>query len=189
MTKVDFINSIGHVAVKVARERNLGNAIVWTCIAQACCESGFGSSKIMSNANAYFGIKATKSWVQNKKYGGKVYNAKTQECYDGATYTTIVDCFRAYNSLEDSVRDYFDLLELSRYNACLTKTTVHDCITDIKNGGYATSPTYVSTIDKIYEQYKSDIEKYKVDNTTSNRTTKDILIDIRTLIDELITRV
>ena len=88
--------------------------------------------------------------------------------------------------MEDSVRDYFDLLKLPRYNASLSKTTVLECITDIKNGGYATSPTYISTIVNIYEQYKVDIEKFTVDNNTTDRTVKDILIDMSKLIDELI---
>lgn len=188
MTKQDFINQLGPIVVKVARERNLGNAQIWTCIAQACCESAFGTSKLMSNANAYFGIKATNSWIKNKKYGGLVYDANTKECYDGQTYTNIRACFRAYNSMEDSVRDYFDLLSLSRYRASLSKQTVLDCITDIKNGGYATAPNYISTIVNIYEQYKADIEKYNVESTTSVRTIKDILIDMRALIDELIDR-
>lgn len=186
MTKKDFINQLGPIVVKVARERNLGNAQIWTCIAQACCESEFGTSKLMSNANAYFGIKATQSWVNKATYGGKVYNASTKECYDGQTYTNIRACFRAYNSMEDSVRDYFDLLKLPRYNASLSKTTVLECITDIKNGGYATSPTYISTIVNIYEQYKVDIEKFTIDYATTTRTVKEILTDVSKLIDELI---
>lgn len=186
MDRIQFINTIGPLAAKVAKERGLGNAQVWTCIAQACCESAFGSSKLMSSANAFFGIKATQSWVKKATYGGKVYNAQTKECYDGSTYTSITACFRAYNNMEDSVRDYFDLLKLPRYNASLSKTTVLECITDIKNGGYATSPTYITTIFNIYNQYKSDIEKFTVDYATTNRTVKEILTDMSKLIDELI---
>ena len=53
----------------------------------------------MTKANAYFGIKAFSGWQD------KVYNAETAECYDGKTYTNITVCFRAYDSLEDSVKD------------------------------------------------------------------------------------
>lgn len=185
MTKLEFIDMIGSVATKVATERGLGNVQIWTCIAQACCESGFGTSKLMSNANAFFGIKATQSWVNKAKYGGKVYNASTKECYDGSTYTTINACFRAYNNMEDSVRDYFDLMTLPRYKDSLTKDNVVDCITTIKNGGYATSPTYIQTITNIYNQYKSEIEKWNTNMTTSKRTVKEILHDITTLLNEL----
>lgn len=157
-----FIDLIAPLAVKVCKERGYGNAQAWTCVAQACCESAYGTSKIMTRAKAFFGIKATKSWVRSAKYGGKVYNASTKECYDGKTYTNINACFRAYDSMEDSVRDYFDLLENTRYRACLTKPTVVECITAIKNGGYATSPTYINTITSIYAKFKTHIEKYAV---------------------------
>lgn len=98
----------------------------------------------MMKANAIFGIKATKSWK------GKVYNSKTKECYDGINYTDITASFRAYNSLEDSIKDYFDLIcNSSRYKKALNCKNAEECITAIKNGGYATSPTYISTIMSI----------------------------------------
>lgn len=156
MTKNDFIKSIATNAKQVCSERGYGYAQYATCIAQACCESGYGKSSLMDKAKAYFGIKATKSWL-NK--GGKIYNAKTKECYDGKTYTTITDSFRAYNSLADSVRDYFDLLSNKRYVQSLKATTVKECITIIKNGGYATSPTYIDTIMKFYNTDKALIDE------------------------------
>ena len=157
-----FINTIAPIAVKVCKERGYGNAQVWTCVAQACCESAYGTNPIMKNANAFFGIKASSKWVKAAKYGGKVYNATTKECYDGKTYTNINACFRAYNNMEDSVRDYFDLIEGARYKASLTKGTVLEAITCIKNGGYATSPVYISTINTIFEKNKAEITKYTV---------------------------
>ena len=153
MTKQQFIETIAKSAKTVCKERGYGYAQYATCCAQACCESGYGQSAIMANANAFFGIKATKSWVNAAKYGGKVYNAKTKECYDGSTYTSISACFRAYNSLDDSVRDYFDLIEGKRYAASLQASSVKDCIKIIHEGGYATSPTYQSTICNFYTGY------------------------------------
>ena len=157
-----FINTIAPIAVKVCKERGYGNAQAWTCVAQACCESAYGTAAIMKNANAFFGIKASSGWVKAAKYGGKVYNAATKECYDGKTYTNINACFRAYNNMEDSVRDYFDLIEGTRYKASLTKGTVLEAITCIKNGGYATSPVYISTINTIFQNHKTEITKYTV---------------------------
>lgn len=152
MTKQQFIETIAKSAKTVCKERGYGYAQYATCCAQACCESGYGQSAIMANANAFFGIKATKSWVNAAKYGGKVYNAKTKECYDGSTYTSISACFRAYNSLDDSVRDYFDLIEGKRYAASLQASTVAEAIKIIHEGGYATSPTYQSTILNFYRE-------------------------------------
>lgn len=164
MTKNEFIKSIATNAKQVCSERGYGYAQYATCIAQACCESGYGKSSLMDKAKAYFGIKATKAWL-NK--GGKIYNAKTKECYDGKTYTTITDSFRAYNSLADSVRDYFDLLSGKRYAQSLKASTVKECITIIKNGGYATSPTYIDTIMKFYNSDKALIDEiYYVTQTT-----------------------
>lgn len=158
MTKQQFIETIAKSAKTVCKERGYGYAQYATCCAQACCESGYGQSAIMANANAFFGIKATKSWVNAAKYGGKVYNAKTKECYDGSTYTSISACFRAYNSLDDSVRDYFDLIEGKRYAASLQASSVKDCIKIIHEGGYATSPTYQSTICNFYNEIKQVID-------------------------------
>ena len=111
MKKSDFIKTIAPLVQKENKKRGnpLYNSVV---IAQAICESGWGQSKIMMKANAIFGIKATKSWK------GKVYNANTQECYDGINYTQISACFRAYDSLEESISDYFDLiLNFAKYNS------------------------------------------------------------------------
>ena len=159
MTKSEFIKSIAENAKIVCKERGYGYPQYATCIAQACCESAYGQSTIMSKANAYFGIKASKAWVNSGKYGGRIYNSKTKECYNGRTYTTISACFRAYASLTDSVRDYFDLLSGGRYKASLKAGSVEQCITIIKNGGYATSPTYISTIMKFYNAVRPQIDK------------------------------
>ena len=158
MTKRQFIETIAKSAKTVCKERGYGYAQYATCCAQACCESGYGRSAIMANANAFFGIKASKNWINAAKYGGKVYNAKTKECYDGKTYTSISACFRAYNSLDDSVRDYFDLIEGKRYAASLKASSVKDCIKIIHEGGYATSPTYQSTICNFYNEIKQVID-------------------------------
>jgi hypothetical protein len=115
-------------------------------------------------ANAVFGIKAGGNWK------GKVYNSKTKECYDGSTYTNITANFRAYNSLEESVSDYFDLITKSeRYRRSMIANSPLECITAIKNGGYATSPTYITTIMNIIRSCnltKYDVED--VDNYVDN---------------------
>lgn len=164
MTKSEFIPTIAPLVV--AENKKRGNPLFSSVvIAQAICESGWGQSKIMMKANAIFGIKATSNWK------GKVYNANTQECYDGSTYTNITACFRAYNSLAESISDYFDLItKLERYRkACLSNSPL-ECITAIKNGGYATSPTYINTIMSIINS--NNLTKYDnvedVENSVDN---------------------
>ena len=95
----------------------------------------------------------TKDWIRRAKYGTNTYSALTKECYNGATLTTIQGQFRAYESYEDAVRDYFDLISSKRYEASLSAKTVEECITIIKKSGYATSPNYVESVMNVYNKY------------------------------------
>lgn len=148
MTKTDFINLLAPLAQEQARKRSKW-ILPSVCIAQAALETGWGSSSLMTKANAFFGIKAGKSWT------GKVYSTKTKECYDGVNYTTITDLFRAYDSLEESVADYYDLITgLNRYAAAVNEINAEAAIMAIKNGGYATSPTYVTNVMAIINANK-----------------------------------
>lgn len=174
MKKSEFIPTVGTIVMTENAKRGypLFSSVV---IAQAICESGWGQSKLMMKANAIFGIKAGTNWK------GKVYNAKTQECYDGKTYTNITACFRAYDSLAESVSDYFDLItKLERYRkACVAETPL-ECITAIKNGGYATSPTYIETIMAIIKD--NNLTKYdtveNVENSVDKKTNEEIADEI-----------
>ena len=160
MTKSEFIPTIAPLVQAENKKRGypLFSSVV---IAQAICESGWGQSKIMMKANAIFGIKATSDWK------GKVYNANTQECYDGVSYTNITACFRAYDNLQESISDYFDLItKLERYRKATVSETPLECITAIKNGGYATSPTYINTIMSIINC--NDLTKYDIVENVEN---------------------
>ena len=171
MKKSEFIPTVGTIVMTENAKRGypLFSSVV---IAQAICESGWGTSQKMMKANAIFGIKAGTNWK------GKVYNAKTQECYDGKTYTNITACFRAYDSLAESVADYFDLItKLERYRkACIAETPL-ECITAIKNGGYATSPTYINTIMAIIKD--NNLTQYdNVENNVNKKSNEEIANEI-----------
>lgn len=143
MHKLEFIPTIAPIVKSVNIEfgSKLFNSVV---IAQAILETGWGASLLMMKANAIFGIKASKSWK------GKVYNSITKECYDGVTLSDVQACFRAYDSLEDSVRDYFKLITGSkRYEKAVNQISAFECIKGIHEGGYATDPKYVESIMKI----------------------------------------
>ena len=170
MTKNEFLETVAKLVVEENNRRGkpLFPSVV---IAQAICESGWGQSQIMMKANAIFGIKATSSWK------GKVYNANTKECYDGSTYTNITACFRAYDNLQDSISDYFDLITRSeRYRKACVANSPLECITAIKDGGYATSPTYINTIMSIINS--NNLTKYDnvedVENSVENSANVDI---------------
>lgn len=147
MTRDEFIDIVAPIVQNENRKR--GNPLFSSVvISQAALETGFGISKIMLKANAIFGIKASKNWK------GKVYSSKTKECYDGSNMTTITDYFRAYNSLDESVSDYFDLItKLERYRKACVTNSAEECIKEIYKGGYATDPDYVVKILQIIRDY------------------------------------
>ena len=153
-----FIKEVGAAALKEAKERKAAGKkwiLPGICVAQGACESAWGTSKKMINANALFGIKVGASkWHFGDAWKDKAYSTKTKECYDGKTYVEITDMFRAYDSVEDAITDYMDLLcSASRYKGAANNTDPKSTITAIKNGGYATDPKYINTVMSIYNTY------------------------------------
>ena len=75
-------------------------------ISQAILESNWGKSELSAKYNNYFGIKASAGWK------GKIATFSTKENYND----TIKANFRAYDSLEESVNDLGNFLNVnSRY--------------------------------------------------------------------------
>ena len=178
MTKNEFLETVAKLVVEENNRRGkpLFSSVV---IAQAICESGWGQSQIMMKANAIFGIKATSSWK------GKVYNANTKECYDGVSYTNINACFRAYDNLQESISDYFDLItKAERYRKACVANSPLECITAIKNGGYATSPTYINTIMSIINS--NNLTKYDNVDNVENPVDNSANVDIEQLARDVI---
>ena len=99
--KKKFIERVGALATA---DMQKSGVLASLTIAQAILESGWGKSGLTVKGNALFGIKAGTSWT------GAVYSGKTQECYDGVTFTTVTGLFRAYGSWAESVADHSDLL-------------------------------------------------------------------------------
>lgn len=147
---VSFIQLLGGLALKECNNRakaGAGYVVPSIVIAQSAQETGWGLSDLMTKANAFFGIKAGGSWT------GKVFTADTWEVVDGVEQNTVAN-FRAYDSLEDSVADYFNLIvNNSRYaNGVSTwgnQLSAYDTIHAIWSGGYATDSNYVADIMNI----------------------------------------
>ena len=160
----DFIKTLGALARSETNRRassGLEFILPSVCIAQACLETGYGDSGLMTKANAYFGIKAGGSWT------GKVYSSYTGEVYGGVNVTTYAT-FRAYDSKQESVEDYYNLIcNSSRYKDAVSTVsnvlTPYETIYEIWSGGYATDPSYVTKIMNIikarnltiYDDYQS----------------------------------
>lgn len=150
VSKGKFADTIYNSVNKVNKENGyqLFNSVI---IAQSVLETGWGQSKIMMKANALFGIKAGSGWK------GKVYSSYTNEVYDGVECTEYAT-FRAYDSIEESIKDYYKLIK-NNYKKALNCNTQRESIQAIKNGGYATDPDYVSKIMSIINA-NDFIEKY-----------------------------
>lgn len=164
-----FTHTIGTLAQAEARRRNKW-VLPSICIAQAAIETGWGTSRLMSKANAFFGIK----WTRGCGYNA--YSSKTNEVYNGST-CTITAAFRAYDSLADSVKDYYDLLTgLSYYRDMVNNPDYRTAVWGIDNNGddnakdgifmYATDPDYQSKIVTIIESYNLS----EWDSVTENGT-------------------
>lgn len=152
----EFIERIAPIAQSLCRTREKW-ILPSITIAQAACESNWGTSKPMAAANGLFGFKVGTGVKYGTAWKGKSYNTKTKEFY--GEYVTIRDNFRAYDTVEESVEDYMDLLcSLSRYKGAVNQTDPRTCITAIKNGGYATSPSYINTIMSIVN--KNNLTQY-----------------------------
>ena len=137
-----FIERIAPLIVKEAKAR--GYKIASTVIAQACCESAYGTCALSPYHN-YFGMKCGGAWK------GKSVNLKTKEEYTVGTLTNISANFRVYDSMEEGVKGYYDFIAWSRYANLKTATTYRQYAEMLKADGYATSSTYVNTLCTIVE--------------------------------------
>ena len=163
MSNTWFIPEIAPLMQAEAKKR--GYKIVSTAIAQAIIESRWGESGLAKYHN-YFGLKCGSKWT------GKSVNMKTKEEYTPGTLTTINDNFRAYDSMADGVKGYYDFISSSRYANLKTATTPRQYAEYLKADGYATSSTYVKTLTDTVQKYNlSQYDDGKViieDNSNRN---------------------
>ena len=155
MTKQEFFDFIGKV-VLTETEKRITNGEQWVLpsvtMAQGALETGYGKSAIMAKANAFFGIKANKTWK------GKVYNASTKEVMDSKELNTKA-VFRAYDTVADSVHDYMNLIcNNKRYKKAVCNVDYVSTATNIAKCGYATDTSYADKIISIIE--KNNLRKY-----------------------------
>lgn len=132
-----FINQIAPLIQSEAKKREY--KVCSPIIAQACCESAYGTSSLGYKYHNYFGLKCGSKWK------GKSVNLKTKEEYTVGTLTTIRDNFRVYDSMDEGVKGYFDFISTKRYSNLLSAETPNEYLERIKADGYATSSKYVQT--------------------------------------------
>lgn len=131
--------------------------------AQMILESGYVKTTLAKSANNCFGMKKILSGnTWDTVWDGKsTVLIDTQE-WDGGKYITIKADFRKYPCIEDSIKDHSGYLlgamngSKKRYDGLLKCKNYKEAITLIKNGGYATDPSYVSKICNIIMRYNLD---------------------------------
>ena len=134
----EFVQHHQAAAERVAQASGIPASFM---IGQAGHETGWGKSEIKgaggSNSFNLFGIKATKAWTS------KVAEITTTEYING-TAQKVTAKFRAYDSYEDSFKDYARLINNSpRYEQARAKTdSAMAYATELQKAGYATDPEY-----------------------------------------------
>lgn len=131
-------------------------------IAQACCESAYGTSSLGYKYHNYFGMKCGSS------YKGASVNLRTKEEYTVGVLTTIKDNFRVYASMDEGVKGYFEFIKASRYAKLKTAKSPQHYLELLKAAGYATSSTYVNTNMTIIKKYNLTRFDYLDANSTAS---------------------
>ena len=171
-TRAEFVKKYGSFIHKAIEGSGI---LAGTLVAQAILESSgkdsqgnfkVAGSKLSREANNLFGIKKSKSWT------GKVYNINTGEVLNGKNVVVNAD-FRAYNSYEDSIKDYVKFLsENPRYAKVLKANTVKDQAIELKKAGYATSVEYADTVNQVYNSVKTLMDESYLNYIKENKLKK-----------------
>lgn len=152
-------------------------------LAQFILECGYGSSELAQNANNCFGMKKSLSgntWAGSTWDGSSVYTKQTQEQNTDGTYVTVTADFRKYACVEDSVADHSAYLlgamdgSKKRYDGIAGLTDYKAAIQLIKDGGYATSLSYVTNVCSVVEKWnltQYDTTTVPVEDTGGATTT------------------
>lgn len=143
-SQVAFVSRHSEVANKVERESGIPASFM---LGQAGHETGWGRFEIKVKGGApsfnLFGIKAGAGWT------GKVAEVTTTEYVNGVAHRKVAK-FRAYDSYEDSFKDYARLIsESPRYAKVRAQTSsVHAFASGLQKAGYATDPEYAAKLSR-----------------------------------------
>lgn len=152
LSQEQFIHRIATYAQELQSAYGILPSVV---IGQAILESNWGQSKLASEYNNLFGMKA---------YGNQPkINLETQE-YINEEWITIQGDFKIYNSWEESMDDHTQLFlkgvdwNPRLYEQVLLATNYKEAAQALQDAGYATDPTYAQKVIDVIESY--DLAKY-----------------------------
>ncbi len=114
--------------------------------AQAFIESNKGNSGLTEKGNNLFGIKGS--------YNGESVKMLTTEYYNGVAHKVYAN-FRKYPSWAESIADHSALFNrLERYKNLRGCKDWRKATEYVQKDGYATSPTYTTTLQNTITKYK-----------------------------------
>ena len=150
----NFIDKYYLMAAAATREYGVPIIMI---IVQGGLESGWGTAQKMMQHNAMFGIKAFKGWA------GKKYDALTWENY-GKGDVQVTQPFRAYDSIQESINDYANLIANSGLYKDAKPYLQSDPLRALQIVGkiYATDQKYVAKVTALYK-YSIDYVKKKTE--------------------------
>ncbi len=160
LTEAQVIAKIGPL---FTADQKKSGILASVSMAQFILESGYGKSELAQGANNCFGMKKSLSgntWSGSTWDGSSVYTKKTQEQNADGSYVTITADFRRYGCVEDSIADHSAYLlgarngNKLRYDGLKGCTDYKKAVQIIKDGGYATSLTYVEKLCGIIERWR-----------------------------------
>ena len=130
----------------VIADMKQSNILVSLTAAQAFIESNKGNSGLTQKANNLFGIKGT--------YNGKSITMRTTEYYNGVP-VKVNAAFRVYPSWLESIADHSGMFNrMDRYKNLRGETNYVQACMNVQFDGYASSPTYASTLFNTINKYK-----------------------------------
>lgn len=140
-----YIDQYKELAIKEMKRTGVPASIK---LAQGIHETMAGQSPLVLKSNNHFGIKCKTGW-----------NGPSVRHTDDARN----ECFRKYNTAEESYRDHSNFLKGSgRYSSLfeLDPTDYEAWAKGLKAAGYATNPFYAQTLIRLIEEY--DLQQYSM---------------------------
>lgn len=141
-TKQEYIARYKSLAIDHMERYGIPASIT---MAQGILESDCGNSSLALRSNNHFGIKCKRDWT-----GDRVYHDDDEKG----------ECFRKYESVEDSYIDHSEFLDKQpRYDSLFVyeATDYRSWARGLKAAGYATAPDYADRLIRLIEDNRLDL--------------------------------
>lgn len=148
MANTDFIKAIAPDAQRVYKKYDILASLI---IAQACLESGWGTSELAQKGKNLFGIKGT--------YNGQYVLMWTTEYDKNENPTRVQAKFRKYPSWTESIQDLANLYvngtswNPNQYKAVVGEKDYKKATAALIKAGYASDPNYATKLNNLIQTY------------------------------------